>query len=170
MRMIRPEQPADAAAVRAVHEHAFGRPAEADLVERLRAHCSDFISLVMEADRQVIGHLLFTPVELATADGRSLTGLGLAPVAVLPTHQNQGLGTVLIETGLLEVQSAGWPYVVVLGHPDYYPRFGFVPALSTGVRCEYAVPPEAFLLLAFEDAALRGLEGTVRYRPEFAEL
>lgn len=170
MRAIRREQPADAVAIHTIHEQAFGQPAEAVLVDRLRAHCTDYQGFVLTQDQKIIGHLLFTPVELTADNGCTLTGMGLAPLAVLPAYQRQGYGSALIETGLLEMQTAGWPYVVVLGHPDYYPRFGFAPASHAGLRCEYAVPEEAFMLLVFDEDALHGIKGTVRYRPEFASL
>ena len=96
--------------------------------------------------------------------------MGLAPLAVLPDYQNRGIGGKLIRTGLSEIEQHGWPFVIVIGHPGYYPRFGFETASKYGIRCEYAaVPDEAFMIIVFDPGVLP-LEGAVaHYRPEWAE-
>lgn len=172
--LIRCEEPRDTAAIRQVEEAAFERPEEADLVDRLRQSCPEQISWVAEVDGQVVGHTLFTPMYIEGPGGR-LEGMGLGPVAVLPEYQRQGVGGQMIRAGLAELAAAGsagaasCPYVIVLGHPEYYPRFGFLPASHYGVQCEYeGVPGEAFMLLELQPAALQGVSGVAYYRPEFS--
>lgn len=163
---IRPEAPADAAAVRAVNLAAFEGPEEADLVDRLRAGGGRLVSLVAEVRGELVGHILFS--EVTVGEARPAVGMGLAPMAVLPAHQNRGIGSALVRRGLELLRAAGCPFVVVLGHPEYYPRFGFTPAARRGVSCEYeGVPDEAFLLLELADRGLDGVAGVARYRPEF---
>ncbi len=111
--------------------------------------------------------MLFTNVTVTTADGDEMGLLSLAPVGVLPSRQNEGIGTMLIEAGLEQLRAEGHPAVVVLGHPSYYPRFGFVPASSFGLRWEMDAPDEAFMALELSAGALAGVRGVVRFRPEF---
>ena len=164
---IRPEAPGDEAAIRGINESAFGRPEEARLVDALRARARPFVSLVAEADGAIAGHIVFTPV---TLDGFTGLLLGLAPMAVSPDRQRNGVGSALINAGLDACKSLGAAAVVVLGHTAYYPKFGLVPAARFGLRCEYDVPPEAFMALELRPRALAGAAGTVRYHPAFAEL
>ena len=121
-----PREPEDVSQVRNVNELAFGQPAEADLVERLRQACDDSLSLVAEDDA-VVGHILFTPVVVESA-GRRVFGMGLAPMAVLPDRQRQGIGSQLVRRGLDILRERGCPFVVAVGYSEYYPRFGFEPA------------------------------------------
>src|SRR5262245_11922157 len=121
---IRPEHAGDAAAVCAVHCAAFPTDAEAHLVEWLRARGAARVSLVAEVDDAVVGHVLFSPVSIVAESG-CRHGLGLAPVAVMPAHQRRGVGSALVREGLVACREAGCAFVVVLGHPGYYPRFGF---------------------------------------------
>ena len=161
---VRPEAPADAAAVRAVTEAAFGQPDEADLVGRLRA-VPGYLALVAEVDGEVVGHVAFTPVALdppASVDVR-----GLAPMAVAPGRQRAGVGSALVRAGLAACRADGAEAVVVLGHPEYYPRFGFAPGPPRGIACEYDVPAEAFMVLDLVPGALDGTEAVVRYDPAF---
>jgi putative acetyltransferase len=149
-----------------VLEAAFPEPTEADLVDRLRVSCPEGLSLVAIEDEELVGHILFTPVVIETAEG-AIRGYGLAPMAVLPEFQRKGIGSALVREGLRRLRSSDCPFVIVLGHPEYYPRFGFVPASKHGVRCQWeGVPDEAFLILV-----LRGgvEEGVARYRREFDE-
>jgi putative acetyltransferase len=153
-----------------VNELAFGKPQEADLVARLRGSCPGLVSLVAVSADQIVGHILFSPAVIE-GEGRSLNGMGLAPVAVLPAFQRQGIGKALIGAGIDRMRASGEPFVIVLGHPGYYPTFGFVPASRFGIRCEYdGVPNEAFMILVLKDVALAGISGVARYRPEFAEV
>lgn len=164
---IRPEGPADIAAVSAVERAAFGRAEEAELVDRLRAAVRPHVSLVAAVGAEVVGHIFFSPVSIAAAPP-DLMPMGLAPMAVLPGRQRAGIGGALIRGGLDACRELGARAVVVLGHVEYYPRFGFVPAVRFGLRCEYAVPDEAFMALELRPGALSGVTGLVRYAPQFA--
>lgn len=133
----------------------------------LRPVCEPQISLVaVEAD-QVIGHIFFSPVTIE-GEGSTTSAMGLAPMAVLPEHQRRGVGSWLVREGLRECLRMGQTVVVVLGHPEYYPRFGFIPASRVGLRSEYDVPDEAFMVLELEAGALNGRRGLVKYGPEFS--
>jgi putative acetyltransferase len=165
--LVRPERPGDEAAVRKVNESAFGRPDEARLVEALRAQARPFLSLVAEADGDIAGSVVFTPVTLA---GFPHLLMGLAPMAVRPDHQRRGVGSALGRSGVAACRSLGAAGVIVLGHPEYYPKLGFLPAHRFGLRCEYEVPPEAFMAMELRPRAFAGASGTVRYHPAFAGL
>lgn len=166
---IRPERPEDAARVRLVNELAFGQPAEADLVDRLRQVCNDALSLVAAEDA-VVGHILFTPVVVESA-GRSVLGMGLAPMAVLPERQRQGIGSQLVRRGLDILRERGCSFVVVVGHPAYYPRFGFERASAHGLASQWeSVPDAAFMVLVLDPHAMAGVSGVAQYRPEFNEV
>ena len=166
--LIREEQPDDVEAIRVVNRQAFETHVEADLVDRLRETCAERLSLVALRSDAVVGHILFTPA-LAQAGERSIKGMGLAPMAVLPNYQRQGIGTALVRRGLDMVREAGYPFVIVLGHPSYYPRFGFERAAAYGLHCEYqGVPEEAFMIRVLQPAVAEQMSGEVTYRPEFA--
>ena len=166
---IRAERPEDSAQVRYVNELAFGQPVEADLVERLRRAATDSLSLVAEDDG-VVGHILFTPVVVESA-GRQVVGMGLAPMAVLPDRQRQGIGSQLVRRGLDIVRERGCPFVVVVGHPEYYPRFGFEPASRQGLASQWeGVPDAAFMVLVQDAQAMAGVSGVAKYREEFNEV
>jgi putative acetyltransferase len=169
MIVIREEKPEDAADIRQVNEQAFGQAAEANLVDALRAHGKVTLSLVAEQDGKIVGHILFSPVTI-TAREQGWPAAGLAPMAVLPEFQKQGIGSQLIQRGLDECRDAGIACVAVLGHPDYYPRFGFVPASNYGIRCEYDVPDEVFMIIELRNGALNDCAGVIRYQPEFNEV
>lgn len=169
MIIIRPEKAADFDAVRELNTLAFGGATEAALVDALREAADPIISLVAVDDAQVVGHILFSPVTIESGDCES-PALGLAPMAVLPDFQRQGVGSQLVRAGLRECQRIGANVVVVLGHPEYYPRFGFVPASQKGLSSEYRVPDDVFMVIELEPGALKGRRGLVRYHPEFAKV
>ena len=165
--LVRPERPADRQAIYEVERLAFGRNAEADLVERLRVACPEGLAFVAECDAGIVGHVLFTPVEIGSPDVR-LRGMGLGPVGVLPDFQRQGIGTRLIEEGLETLRRAEVPWVVVLGDRAYYGRFGFQAASRFHIGCEFdGVPAEAFMAIIWKPEALVGASGVARYHPEF---
>ncbi|HLL77770.1 MAG TPA: N-acetyltransferase [Pyrinomonadaceae bacterium] len=166
---VRSEQAGDIDAVRRVNELAFGRPEEAALVEALRRAADPHVSLVAADGNRVVGHIFFSPVTIESGESTS-AAMGLAPMAVVPEYQRRGVGSLLVREGLEECRRAGCDAVVVLGHPEYYPRFGFRPASRFGLRCEYTVPDEAFVALELVPGALAGRRGLVKYRPEFGEL
>lgn len=166
---IRPERPEDASRIRHVNEPAFGQPTEADLVDRLRRGCTDSLSLVAEDDA-VVGHILFTPVVVESEERRVL-GMGLAPMAVLPDRQRQGIGSQLVRRGLDILRERGCPFVVVVGHQEYYPRFGFEPASLRGFASQWGgVPDAAFMVLVLDKHGMAGASGVARYREEFNEV
>ena len=167
--VIRAENSSDFDAIYRVTELAFGQPNEADLVNALRANASPYISLVAVVDEQVVGHIFFSPVTIETDDG-VFAAMGLAPMAVLPEYQNRGIGSQLVREGLRECQRLGQDVVVVLGHPEFYPRFGFAPASLKGLRSEYDVRDEVFMSLELKEGSLAGRRGLVKYHPEFAKL
>ena len=162
---IREERPFDHAAIHAVNTAAFDTPAEADLVDTLRTRAVPYVSLVAELDGEIAGHILFTPVTLTDPPGLVM---GLAPLAVRPDRQRQGVGAALVREGLTRLRQLGAIAVVVLGHPDYYPRFGFEAASRFGIRSEYDVPEDAFMLIELVPGSLDGVHGTARYHPAFA--
>ena len=167
--IVRAEKTEDRKEIHRVNELAFGRPDEADLVDALRANASPFVSLAAAIDEQVVGHIAFSPVTIES-DGGGFTAMGLAPMAVLPEYQNQGIGSRLVREGLKECQRIGHDVVVVLGHPNYYPRFGFAPASLKGLRSEYDVPDEVFMVTELVPGALGGRCGLVKYHSEFAKV
>ncbi len=172
MIVVQAERPEDRVAVLRVSQLAFGRPDEGTLVEALRdALHGAVISLVAVEKDEVVGHIFFSPVSIESKE--SITAaLALGPMAVLPEFQRRGIGSELVRSGLAECKERGQLVVVVLGHPEFYPRFGFTPAKGKGLRCEYAVPDEVFMVTELEPDALQlqGVEGMVKYRPEFGSV
>lgn len=166
MVITRSETLIDHEAVHRVNEQAFGRPDESDLVERLREVCRPYISLVAELDGRVVGHIFFSPVTIEPTES-AVKAMGLAPMAVLPEHQRKGIGSLLVRDGLKECGRSGYDAVFVLGHPDYYPRFGFAPAARKGFRSEYDVPDDVFMVVELTEGSLKDRSGLVRYHPEF---
>jgi putative acetyltransferase len=158
---VRPEKSEDIPAIRIVNQRAFGGAAEADLVDALRGNGKTVISLVAEDDGLIVGHIFFSPVAIQSK-GAGLTGVGLAPLAVIPERQNQGIGSMLVGHGLRRCREEGHPYVVVLGHPDYYPRFGFVPASRFGIKSEYDVADEVFMVMDLRVGAVSGWAGVAK--------
>jgi len=166
---IRNERTTDLPAIRAVNTAAFDRPQEADLVDALRCNCADLLSLVALVENDLVGHVLFSPVIVA-GEGGSQSGMGLGPLAVHLDYQNQGIGSRLVRRGLRLLERGGCSYVVVLGHPGYYPRFGFELASRYGVTSQWTgIPDEAFMLLLFDRSLAGGLAGVCYFRDEFNE-
>jgi len=166
---VRPERPGDIDAIHAITAQAFGRPAEAHLVDALRDQGLLALSLVAADAEALVGHVAFSPVDIVGPE-REWAAAGLAPVAVRPDRQRRGIGDRLIREGFLRLREAGVGIVVVVGHPDYYPRFGFVPASRHGITFPAPVPDEAFRVRELRVDALAGVGGEVRYAPPFDAL
>ena len=166
--VVRAEQAQDIPGVREVNQSAFGQPQEGRIVDALRDACRDVLSLVAVYRERVIGHILFSPVSIAMQE-RTVTGMGLAPMSVLPEFQKKGIGTTLVRTGIFSLRARACPFIIVLGHPQYYPRFGFEKASVYHIESEWDVPEEAFMIMVLDDIAMKGVQGTACYRPEFAE-
>ena len=165
---IRPETPEDIDFIRYVNDQAFGQEDEAKLIEKLRDQGVLTVSLVAVQDSEIVGHIAFSPVTIES-DLSCFKAISLAPMAVLPVYQQKEIGSQMVQAGLEECRRLGYEVVVVVGHPDYYPRFGFVPARSKGVECEFEVPDEAWMILELREGALAETQGTVRFQPEFKE-
>jgi len=152
------------AAIRAVNEAAFEGAYEADLVDQLRGSEYALISLVAELEERIVGYILFSRMWINTSSGR-LSAVALAPVAVLPGHQHKGIGSLLIRRGLELLRGRGEEIVIVVGHPDYYPRFGFSSAKAKSLESPF--PREAFMALELRLGVLDGIEGLVVYPSAF---
>ena len=166
---IREERQEDLSAVRLVNEKVFGRLQETDTVDKLRRSCSDLLSLVAVTKDRVVGHILFSPATIES-DDHVMRGMGLAPLAVLPEYRRQGIGSKLVQEGLRILRSASCPFVIVVGHPDYYHRFGFETASKYSIRRQWKdVPDEAFMVLIVDPSMIHRMSGVARYRSEFDE-
>lgn len=165
---IRRETPEDINSIRYINEMAFGQREEAELIDKLRNRDALTLSLVAVQEGQIVGHISFSPVTVES-DCSSFEEISLATMAVIPEYQRSGIGLQLVRVGLEECCRLGHEIVVVLGHPDYYPRFGFVPAKPNGIDCEFEVPDEAWMVLELREGALKGRSGTVKFQPEFHE-
>ncbi len=165
---IREEAADDIDRVFQINKEAFDTAAEADLVNRLREQADPVLSLVAERDGILLGHLLLTPVSLDSEPELNL--MGLAPMAVTPDSQNSGIGSALVEAGLTHCRNLDVGAVVVLGHPEYYPRFGFQPSINFDIKSEYDVPAEVFMVQELQPDYLQNYSGTIRYHPAFNEL
>lgn len=168
--IIRSERPGDEKAIGKVNDLAFGQPNEGKLIEALRRK-KEFVgslSLVAEYKGEVIGHILFFPVNIRMEKGMRRL-LSLAPLSVAPKYQGKGVGGKLILRGLKEARLQGFKSVVVLGHPDYYPRFGFTKATEWGIYCPFRAPDDTFMAIELTEGALDGVRGTVIFPPEYNE-
>jgi len=168
MSVIRREQQQDIPEIRQVNRLAFGQEQEASIVDKLRENCNSVLSLVALTDGKVVGHILFSPAVIEGKHGR-LVGTGLAPLAVLPEYQRKGIGTELLQTAIARIKRGGCPYIIVIGHPEYYTRFGFERAGRFGISSEWDVPDEAFMILILDKKAMNGITGVAKYRDEWAE-
>jgi len=161
----------DIESIRDLVKSVFTGDGEDAVIDKLRHSCPVFISLVAKVKGKVVGHILFTPVRIVQNDGSVVTGMGLAPLAVHPDYQGMDIGTQLCQAGLKRMEKEDYPFVVVLGHPKYYPRFGFVPASEFGIKPSFPnVPEEAFMIHILDWKVMEGVSGVVYYRPEFDEI
>ena len=165
---IRAERETDIDAVRAVNISVFETPCEANLVDALRKQATPVVSLIAKEGDTIVGHIMFSPVSLSGLP--ELKIIGLAPMAVMPERQRKGIGSALVRAGLEQCKQLGFVAVVVLGHTEYYPRFGFSPTSRFGIDCEYDVPEEAFMAMELQPDALHEKTGKVKYHAAFSSL
>jgi putative acetyltransferase len=163
---IREERPDDVAVVRDLYRCAFRQDQESNIVDALRVNGAALLCLVATLKNQVVGHIMYSP----TSVGGNVMGAALGPMAVLPEFQRQGIGSKLIEVGNRKLKDAGCPFIIVVGHADYYPRFGFRPAGEHGITCEWDVPDDVFMLLVLDEAKMKGVSGLAKYRHEFSSV
>lgn len=170
--LIRTETPNDIAAIHRVNAKAFQREDEAQAVDQLRDEDAVVLSLVAELSGQIVGHILFTPVTIEK-EADACHAVGLAPLAVAPAHQNEGIGSTLVKAGLEQCRDLGHTLVFVVGHITYFPRFGFRPAAPLGFNSDYIGeegPIGHFMVTELTAGALRGESGYVRFHPAFDKL
>ena len=165
---IRKEERGDIGIIRHVNKQAFGQEDEADIIEKLRKRNILSISLVALDGGEIVGHIAFSPVIIESADS-SFQAMALGPMSILPEHQRRGIGSRLVRAGLEECRNLGHDIAVLVGHPEYYPRFGFVPARPKGIKCEFEAPDEAWMVVELGENALAGRQGTAIFQPEFRE-
>ena len=166
--LVRAETAADYPLVADLTRSAFDNNAEVVLIERLRQTCDGYLSLVAEQRGQLVGHIMFSPVTLGKHSKIKL--MALAPMAVSDVLHHQGIGSALVRSGLELCRKHGISAVVVLGHPGYYPRFGFTPARGFNISSPWQVPDNTFMLLELMPGALKGLSGQVQYHSAFQAL
>ena len=167
MIIIRRESSRDIEGIHQINEQAFGQSREATIVDKLRAHCNNILSLVALQDDKLVGHVLFTPATIEGPQGR-LQGMGLAPMAVLPAHQRQGIGSAMVREGIRLLKDAGCAFIIVLGHPEYYPRFGFIPASRFHIKSQWeGVPNDEFMILWLQALSSHVVSSIAQYRDEF---
>jgi putative acetyltransferase len=162
---IREEEPGDIAAIRDLNRRAFEQDQEGNIVDALRANGAVLLSLVATLNGRVVGHIMYSPNIVA-----SVTGAALGPMAVLPEHPRHGIGSSLVEAGSQRLRHAGCPFIVVIGHSTFYPRFGFRPASTYGITCEWEVPDDVFMALVLDDAKMQGVARLATYRAEFSSV
>jgi predicted N-acetyltransferase YhbS len=165
--VVREERARDVPSIHRVEAAAFPSDAEANIVDALRRNGALTLSLVAEVAGVVVGHVAFSPISIDTGKERRV-GVGLAPLAVAPSHQRQGIGSLLIEEGLARLRMSGHKLCVVLGRNSYYQHHGFVRADARGLHWELSGHEANFLVRELEPGALGGVSGVVRYRPEFS--
>ncbi|GIO23568.1 GNAT family N-acetyltransferase [Oceanobacillus sp. J11TS1] len=174
--ILRQEQPQDYPKTETLIEQAFRHEEMSDqqehiLVQRIRrsnAFIPELSIVAVNQQDDVIGQILFSKITIENNE-HTTESLALAPIAIHPDYQRQGIGSRLMRKGLDEVKEAGYTSVIVLGHLDYYPRFGFKPASLWGIEAPFDVPDEAFMALELEKDALRYVSGIVQYSEAFSE-
>lgn len=168
---LRSEQPSDFEGITRVNNISFQRKAEGKLVYELRKQ-KDFdprLSIVAESSGEIIGHILFTPVDIVN-NGQKYKSLTLAPMSVLPKYQKKSVGKLLVIFGLQIAKDTGYQSVVVLGHPSYYPKLGFVKASDWNIKSPFPAPDEAFMVKELIPGALDGIEGKVIFPDAFDDV
>lgn len=165
---IRNERKNDYDEIRKINDLAFGQENEGKMIEALRktSNYNHLLSLVAEIKNKIVGHILFYPIKIKNKEEKYKV-LSLAPMAVHPEYQNQGIGSKLVKKGLERAKELDFSVVIVVGHPKYYPRFGFTPAKNWGIKLPFDVPNDVFLALELKENALRNCIGTVEYPKEY---
>lgn len=168
---IHPEEFSDYAAITRVCDQDFKRKAEGILVNKLRAmDCFDpRLSLEAELNGKIVGYVLLLPIQVVSETGE-YRGLSLGPLAVLPVYQKQGFGSRLINTGHQTALDLGYQFIVLIGHPTYYPRFGYKMAASWGLRNPWGIQNEAFMVIELVEGALDQVSGLIVYPEPFNEV
>jgi len=164
MLTIRPQnKAADLDAICRINDAAFAEHGGTVAFDRLREERDDIVSLVAEQDGELVGHVLFSPVILDAPVGR-VSGMGLGQLAVTPARQKQGIGSQLSEAGIAQLRERGCPFIIVVGHAAYYPRFGFEQGSQHGFRCQWeGVPDETFMVLMLETDEPDKLRGVASF-------
>lgn len=168
--LIRNERKNDYVEIRKINDLAFGQKNEGNMIEALRK-TSDYnasLSLVAEIKNKIVGHILFYPIKIKN-EKKEYTVLSLAPMAVHPAYQNKGIGSKLVKRGLEIAKAIDFNAVIVVGHPNYYPRFGFIPASNWELQLPFDAPDNAFLALELKESTLKNGSGTVEYPKEYYE-
>ena len=168
MPLIRPERAGEARRIFEVEAAAFGKRAEAELVDALRAGADPFLSLVAEEEGEIVGHVFLSPVGIEVQP-EGLRAGALGPIGVWPARQGAGIGSALVRAGLERSRELGWRAVFLVGNPAYYSRFGFVPANPLGFQYGKPAFEPAFQVAVLEEGALEGASGRVHFHPAFAE-
>lgn len=165
---LRPEQHNDYEGITRVNDISFQRKAEGKLVAELRKlkYFDPRLSIVAESKDEIVGHILFTLVDIEN-NGKKYKSLNLAPMSVLPEYQKRSIGKLLVIFGLQMAKDAGHQSVVVLGHPSYYPKLGFVKASNWKIKSPFPAPDEAFMAQELVPGALEGIEGKVVFPSAF---
>ena len=166
--VIKNEDPEDIQKIHELNGIAFGRETEAALVDKLRSSKALTLSLVAMEEGSIVGHSAFSPITI-NAEDQTISAIGLGPIAVSPERQRSGIGSRLVEAGLGEIKRLGHKIVIVLGNPEFYSRFGFLPARKFGIRWQFDVPDDVFMVKELCEHALQGVKGIVKYQPEFNE-
>jgi putative acetyltransferase len=167
--IIRLEQQSDIDDIRNINEKAFGQAQEANIVDNLRKNCEELLSMVAIDNEKTVGHILFSPVIIEGESG-TVKGMGLAPMAVLPEYQQQGVGAQLVNMGIKQLRKSKVLFIIVLGHPEYYPRFDFEPASRFGIKSQWeGIPDNVFMILWLDASMKNHIIGIAKYRSEFNE-
>lgn len=160
---IREETAADIEAIREVNRRAFGQDQEGNIVDALRSNGAALLSLVAIVDDELVGHIMYSSATVGAT-----TGGALGPMSVLPEFQRQGIGSRLVEAGNQKLKQVGYPFIIVVGHAEYYPRFGFIPASQHNIRCEWDLPDNVFMIYVLDPVKMQTVSGLAKYRHEFS--
>ena len=166
---IREENENDLIIIKKINDKAFGQPQEGIVIDKIRESDSPVLSLVAEIDNTIVGHIFYSASEIE-CNNEIIAGMGLAPMAVLPEYQKQGIGKRLINESINILKKKAVPFIIVLGHENYYPKFGFEVASKYGIKCQWdGVPDEAFMIMILDKGKMSNIHGIAKYRDEWNE-